>query len=309
MPHRRSRLVFLAFTLSMVPFGALMQTGVTISNFFNFEGSQTSPVRLTPDGTRLLVVNTPDARLSVFDVTQSPLPVLIAEIPVGIEPVSVNARTNEEAWVVNQVSDSVSIVSLSRGIVIDTLYVKDEPADVVFAGPGRSLAFVSVARSNEVRVFDATTRAAVKSIALAGENPRALAVSPDGSRVYAAFALSGNRTTIVPAATAPAPPPPTNPSLPPAPQTGLIVDAADPAFTVGYSMPDHDVAEIDATLQSVTRYFSRTGTVNLGLAVHPATGDVYVANTARAISRASSPHCAAGSSTTGFREYQSSTAR
>jgi DNA-binding beta-propeller fold protein YncE/cytochrome c553 len=268
---------FLVFALSLAPVAAVTQTGVTTSNFVNFESAQTNPVRLTPDGTRLLAVNTADARLSVFDLTaSSSAPSLVAEIPVGIDPVSVNARTDDEAWVVNQVSDSISVVSLSRGIVIDTLYVKDEPADVVFAG---GLAFVSVARSNEVRVFDAATRTPQKTIPLAGESPRALATSPDGSKVYAAFALSGNRTTIVPASQAPPPPLPTNPSLPPAPQTGLIVDAADPTFSLGYSMPDNDVAEIDAATQTVARYFSRVGTVNLGIAVRPDTGDLYVANT------------------------------
>ena len=30
-----------------------------------------------------------------------------SEIPVGLEPVSVRARTNDEVWVVNEVSDSV----------------------------------------------------------------------------------------------------------------------------------------------------------------------------------------------------------
>jgi len=53
-------------------------------------GKQTSPVRLSADGTRLFAVNTPDARLSVFDVTQPSNPRLLAEIPVGVEPVSVN---------------------------------------------------------------------------------------------------------------------------------------------------------------------------------------------------------------------------
>src|SRR5919198_1315116 len=271
MTRRRLHVRFWILALSLTPVIALTQTGVTTSNFVNFESSQTNPVRLTPDGTRLLAVNTPDARLSVFGLSDPSSPVLLAEIPVGIEPVSVNARTDDEAWVVNQVSDSVSIVSLSRGLVLDTLYVKDEPADVVFAGPSRNLAFVSVARSNEVRVFDATTRAPVATIPLAGESPRALATSADGSKVYAAFALSGNGTTIVPAASAPPPPPPTNPDLPPAPQTGLIVDAADASFALGYTMPDHDVVEIDAATQRVTRYFSRLGTVNLGLAVQPTT--------------------------------------
>src|SRR5207247_10512936 len=95
------------------------------NSYVNFEGKQTSPVRLSADGTRLFAVNTPDARLSVFDVTQPSNPRLIAEIPVGLEPVSVNARDNDEAWVVNEVSDSVSIISVSQRLVVDTIYVKD----------------------------------------------------------------------------------------------------------------------------------------------------------------------------------------
>ena len=61
-------------------------------SFVNFEGKQTGPIRLSPDGTRLFAVNTPDNRLSVFDVSNPLDPILIAEIPVGLEPVSVNAR-------------------------------------------------------------------------------------------------------------------------------------------------------------------------------------------------------------------------
>src|SRR5580765_4900028 len=113
--------------------------------YVNFEGKQTNPIRLSPDGTRLFAVNTPDARLSVFDVSQPSNPKLIAEIPVGVEPVSVNPRNNDEVWVVNEVSDSISIVSVPQRIVTDTIYTKDEPADVVFAS-GR--AFVSASRKN-----------------------------------------------------------------------------------------------------------------------------------------------------------------
>jgi YVTN family beta-propeller protein len=248
----------------------------------NFEGKQTSPVRLSSDGTRLFVVNTPDARLSVFDVTQPSNPRLLAEIPVGIEPVSVNSRNNDEAWVVNEVSDSVSIVSVSRRLVVDTLYVKDEPADVVFAG---GKAFVSAARNNLIAVFDATARTLLTNIVVFGENPRALAVNTNETKVYAAFALSGNRTTIVPATKAPAQPPPTNPNLPPPPQVGLIVDATDPNYTlpktniIQYTMPDNDVVELDVATLAISRYFPRVGTVNLGLAIRPGSGELYVANT------------------------------
>jgi YVTN family beta-propeller protein len=256
------------------------------AGYVNFEGKQTSPIRLSPDGTRLFAVNTPDARLSVFDITLSSNPRLIAEIPVGVEPVSVNPRNNDEVWVVNEVSDSISIVSVSQRIVVDTLYVKDEPADVVFAGGN---AFVSAARKNMLAVFDATTHTLVTNITLFGENPRALAVSSDATKIYTAFALSGNHTTLVPATKAPAQPtnstPPMNPNLPPPPQVSLIIDASDTNYTlpktniIQYAMPDNDVAEIDVATLSITRYFSHVGTVNLGLAIRPGSSELYVANT------------------------------
>jgi YVTN family beta-propeller protein len=206
---------------------------------------------------------------------------LIAEIPIGLEPVSANPLDNDEMWVVNHVSDSVSVVRVSQGLVVDTLEVKDEPCDVVFAGsPLR--AFVSAARSNEVRVFDLTTHAQLASIALQGDGPRALAVSANRSKVYVAFATSGNRTTTLEHGAAPLQPPPTNPLLPIPPRTALIIDATDPIWApsvIPYTVLDHDVAEIDTATLAVAHYFDRVGTVNLGIAVRPTTGELYVANT------------------------------
>ncbi len=254
--------------------------------FVNYEGKQTAPVRLSPDGSRLFAVNTPDNRLSVFDVSSPHNPILIAEIPVGVEPVSVNPISNDEAWVVNEVSDSVSIVSVSQHVVTDTLYVKDEPADVVFAN-GR--AFVSCGRNNQIAVFDAATHASITNIPVFGENPRSLCVNSNGTRIYAAFALSGNRTTIIPLTNAPNQPPPTNPNLPPPPKVSLIVDATDPTWTSGpnaqikFTMPDNDIVEIDRATLAITRYFPRVGTVNFAIAMRPGiapgAGDLYVANT------------------------------
>jgi YVTN family beta-propeller protein len=281
----RTKLVgFIPLAVLLLPAQAAAQ--VSPSEFVNFEGAQTNPIRISADGKRLFAVNTPNGTLSVFDIARPASPALIAEIPVGIEPVSVNinpasAIVDDEAWVVNQISNSVSVVSVSQGIVTDTLYAKAEPSDVVFAGSG--MAFVSIARSNLVNVYStASTHALIKSIPLAGEEPRALAVSMDGSTVYVAFALSGNHTTIVPDSQAPAPPPPLNPALPPPPQVGLIVDASDPAYypsTINYTMPDNDVAVIGTKNQSVTGYFQHLGTINLGLTVNPQSGNLYVANT------------------------------
>ncbi len=256
---------------------------VDAQSYVNFEGKQTSPIRLSSDGSRLFVVNTPDNRLSVFDATNSRNPVLIAEIPVGLEPVSVYPLSRDEAWVVNEVSDSISVVSVSRRVVTDTIQVKDEPAEVVFAA-GR--AFVTAARNNRITVIDVASHAVVTNLPVFGENPRALTVNSNGTRIYAAFALSGNRTTLVPPSRAPAQPTDQmRPGLEAAPQVSLIVDATDPTWTSGanaaikYTMPDNDVVEIDPAMLAVTRYFPGVGAVNLGLALRPNSDELWVANT------------------------------
>ena len=91
------------------------------------------------------MVNTPDATLEVFAVDGVGDLTLDATIPVGLEPVTVVARTDSEAWVVNQLSDTVTVVDLSTRTAVRTLRVGDEPTDVVFAG-GR--AFVAVRRDS-----------------------------------------------------------------------------------------------------------------------------------------------------------------
>ena len=165
-------------------------------SFVNWENPHVHPLHITPDGSKLLAVNTPDNSLLVFDITGA-TPNQIASIPVGLDPVSVRARTNNEVWVVNHVSDSISVVNLSQEKVIATLKTDDEPADVVFAGSPQK-AFVSASQANKLNVFDpASLSASPQSILINGEDPRALAVSNDGSEVYVAIFESGNGTTVV----------------------------------------------------------------------------------------------------------------
>jgi YVTN family beta-propeller protein len=165
------------------------------ADYVNFESSQVHPIALTPGGGRLLVVNTPDALLEVFIV--GPGGVLTPErsIRVGLEPVSVRPLDDGTAWVVNHLSDTVSVVDLAAGAIVRTLPAGDEPNDVVFAG-GR--AFVAAGAEDAVKVFDlARLDQAPARVDLFGSYPRALAVSKDGSRVYAVVQNSGNQTTVV----------------------------------------------------------------------------------------------------------------
>src|SRR5262249_28390173 len=88
---------------------------------------------------------------------------------------------NDEAWVVNQLSDDVSIVNLQTMNVRATLHVGDEPADVVFAGnPVR--AWVSVSQEDALKLYDpANLAAAPQVVAIPARKPRSLSVTPDGA--------------------------------------------------------------------------------------------------------------------------------
>ena len=183
-------------TASVLALSLLAPEALPQAGFVNFETPHVHPLELTPDGTRLLAVNTADGVLEVFDSGGAQL-VPLAAIPVGVDPVSVRARTATEAWVVDHVSDGVAIVDLATGRVRASLETDDEPCDVVFAGsPER--AFVSCSQANTVLVFDPENLgAAPVRIELDAEDPRAMAVSADGSEVYVAIFESGNSSTLL----------------------------------------------------------------------------------------------------------------
>jgi YVTN family beta-propeller protein len=291
--RRLAGLVLLAWLVPSV-------SRATTHTFTNFESHQVHPLALSDDGARLFAVNTPDNRLTVYQVTPGGL-VIEAEVPVGLEPVSVRQRTATEVWVVNHLSDDISIVDLTTMNVRATLAVGDEPTDVVFAGTaGR--AFVCVSQEDAVRIFDPGNLAAPATvIPIFGSDPRALDVSPAGDRVYVAVFESGNGTSILGADEVaagggpPSPNPPMNPALPAAPAVGLIVkwmgggDWRDetgsmnwnaPPVSIPYTLPDQDVAELDANAAfPIPRYFAGVGTLNFNLNVNPVSGLIYVSNT------------------------------
>jgi DNA-binding beta-propeller fold protein YncE len=300
------------------------------SSYTLFESGQVRPLAMSPDKLHLFAVNTPDNRLEIFRIGEHGL-IHTASIPVGLEPVAVAARSNYEVWVVNHLSDSVSVVELEdhgddlTGEVERTLLVGDEPRDIVFAGPGRKRAFITTAHRGQnipfdpqfttpgvgradVWVFDADALGGTLGgsplaiVTLFTDTPRALAVTPDGARVYAAGFHTGNRTTIIPETSLPdgfgpdgAPGPTTNAEGRPAPEVGTIVKWngahwVDPLGRsrdqyVKFSLPDKDVFVLDAMANPPRQpagaggFFQGVGTILYTMAVNPVNGKVYVANT------------------------------
>ncbi len=190
-------------------------------SFITFESGLVRPLALSPDGTKLFAVNTPDATLEIFDVSVGGI-TKSASVPVGMEPVAVAARNNSEVWVVNHLSDSISIVDVTgEPRVTRTLLTGDEPRDIVFAGASGNRAFITTAHRGQnspfplsefntpgagradVWVFDATNLTAtlggtpIKIVTLFTDKPRALAASADGSEVYVGAFHSGNKTASI----------------------------------------------------------------------------------------------------------------
>jgi DNA-binding beta-propeller fold protein YncE len=311
------------------------------SSFTLFESGQVRPLALSPSGRLLFACNTPDNRLEVFRVTRHGLRRRGA-VPVGLEPVAVAARSDDEVWVVNHLSDSVSVIRLDEdlddagddhdgddgrrravpGRVVRTLLVGDEPRDIVFAGPNHDRAFITTAHRGQnggfdpqlltpgvgradVWVFDANHPGGglggtpLTRITLFTDTPRALAATPDGSRVYAAGFLSGNRSTTIfqqiVSANGGTPPPLTNFQGVPQAPTGLIVrfDGSHWVDELGriwdsqvkFSLPDKDVFILDAAanppapVSGPAGVYAGVGTVLFNMAVNPASGHVYVSNT------------------------------
>src|SRR5215831_4334636 len=79
-------LIVLAVGLAAAPHH-LSSRPASAPDFVHFESAHVHPACMTPSGDRLLVVNTPDNRLSVFDLSGG-TPSRIGEIFVGMEPVS-----------------------------------------------------------------------------------------------------------------------------------------------------------------------------------------------------------------------------
>ncbi len=250
-------------------------------------------------------------------------------MPVGLEPVAVAARSDDEVWVVNHLSDSVSVVQLGltgHGVVTRTLLVGDEPRDIVFAGPQKRRAFITAAHRGQnapfdpqlttpgvgradVWVFDAENLGSslggtpLTIVNLFGDTPRALAVSADGSRVYAAVFHSGNRTTVLHESVVPnggeaaggVPGPNVNVQGEPAPEISIIVkfngqdwlDVLGRPWTdsVRLALPDKDVFAINAhanppaQLAGPSGFYTGVGTMLFNMAVNPVSGKVYVSNT------------------------------
>ena len=107
-------------------------TTASEESFTAFESGQVRPLALSRHRKYLYAVNTPDNRLEIFRIAGGHL-LNVGSVSVGLEPVAVAVRNDDEVWVINHLSDSISVVDVShpsRARVTRTLLVGDEPRDL-----------------------------------------------------------------------------------------------------------------------------------------------------------------------------------
>jgi len=202
------------------------------SDYTLFEADPVRPIAVLEQSRRVAVANAVDDYVELVAVDRDGSLSACGGVRVGLRPVALavvkeSARL-AELWVVNHISDSISVVRVDTercaATVIDTLHVGDEPRDIVLAtgADGRQSAFVTTAHRGQhhpvdgartgrdlvtpagekehagladVFVFDTRRRALRGVVNLFTDSLRALATGE--GVVYAAGFQTGNRSTLI----------------------------------------------------------------------------------------------------------------
>jgi YVTN family beta-propeller protein len=138
-------------------------------------------VLLSPDGTRLYVLCQQSEEVRVLDSSSY---TVIKNIAVGRVPRGISLSPDgARLFVTNSWDDTLSVIDTKTLAVAATWPVGAEPSSVVEDREGKRL-FVANRISNDVAVLDAQTGEEEKRL-LAGRGASYLALSPDGTKLYA----------------------------------------------------------------------------------------------------------------------------
>ena len=186
-------------TLSVTPAGSFTFTPTSAAR--NAAAAPDAPAAAKTDTFTVTVTDGHGASISVpVTVTISaadstPTLTPVATVSVGDTPVQgVVSPDGRYVYVVNMGDGSLSIVDTGSNAVVKTVTgVGDKPVDVAVSPDGEHVYVASQTKSGTfttdgigtVAIVDTTSRTVVKTVAV-GRSPVAVAVSPDGQRVYVA---------------------------------------------------------------------------------------------------------------------------
>src|SRR5262252_2312112 len=145
--------------------------------------SHSTTIALTSDEERLVVVNREANSVSIIRVKNAQgndVANKIAEIGVGEEPRCVAIHPNDdEAYVTNGISGTVSVIRLGQRRVVATIPVGTEPRGCALTPKG-TLLYVANHTAGTVSIIDTSSRSVVGTVNV-GRNPTALAITNNGN--------------------------------------------------------------------------------------------------------------------------------
>jgi DNA-binding beta-propeller fold protein YncE len=111
-------------------------------------------------------------------------------IDVGSWPVAIAWRAGmPHAVVAQRGGDTLGLVDVAEGRIVDAIWVGDEPSNVVVSPDGKT-AYASLATENAVAIVDLAQRRVLGRVPT-GTDPRAMALTKDGKTLYVASYRSG----------------------------------------------------------------------------------------------------------------------
>ena len=186
--------------------------------------------------------------------------VVVGGWPVAVAVSSVAASPSgrsERLYVLQKASDSIAVIDPAGAQLVDSVFVGDEPSDLVVS-PDGAVAYVSLATDAQVAVVDLVTLETVARIDVV-RDPRHMALTKDGTTLYVASHRSGTNVRY--------------PYPDAAPET------------------QRDIAVVDTASRSVVRSFGDVGTTLQGLLLAPDEKTLFVS---RLINNTKTPLAAPG---------------
>jgi YVTN family beta-propeller protein len=149
---------------------------------------------VSADGKRVITSNVSSATVTIAEPRTGPTPPGAASgvdwtetvVPVGRGAEGIDVSPDgREAWVANAQDGTISVIDLTRKVVVQTLAADVRGANRLKFTPDGALVFVSTLGGPDVTVLRAAARAVVRRVPV-GRGAAGIVIQPDGARAYVA---------------------------------------------------------------------------------------------------------------------------